>query len=272
MSGVGKRGVSLPDDLAARVLNGVLRHRPAAEPGFAAHARRRALVKRTVDVALASALIISLGALFALIALAVKLDSRGPIFYRVRRVGYGGRPLLMLKFRKMHRDASGMPLTASADPRLTRVGAFLARTRLDELPQLWDVLRGRMSIVGPRPEDPGFVALHADAYQRILSVRPGMTGLSQLAFAQEHIILDQNDLVGDYVHRILPQKVGLDVLYADVYRLKMDLGVLAWTVAAMILRRPVAVHRTTGRLTVRRRPRAPREAHEIREARSISSL
>jgi lipopolysaccharide/colanic/teichoic acid biosynthesis glycosyltransferase len=217
----------------------------------------RATAKRALDVTLALGFLVLLALPLLLIALAVKLDSPGPVFYRVRRVGHRGRPLTMLKFRKMHDRARGIPLTADADPRLTRVGKLLARTRLDELPQLWDVLRGRMSIVGPRPEDPEFVVLHRDAYQQILSVRPGITGLSQLAFAEEHSILDQSDLVGDYVDRILPQKVGLDSLYVRDYGLLMDLKVLTWTMAAMVLRKRVSVHRRTGALTLRRRARQP---------------
>jgi lipopolysaccharide/colanic/teichoic acid biosynthesis glycosyltransferase len=215
----------------------------------------RAATKRLLDITVAAALLLLLAVPLLLIALAVKLDSPGPVFYRVRRVGHRGRPLTMLKFRKMHDRAGGIPLTASADPRLTRIGRLLVRTRLDELPQLWDVLRGRMSLIGPRPEDPEFVALHHDAYQHILSVRPGITGLSQLAFAEEHSILDQSNLVGDYVDRILPQKVGLDTLYAREYGLRMDLKVLTWTMAAMLLRKRVSVHRRTGALTLRRRPR-----------------
>jgi lipopolysaccharide/colanic/teichoic acid biosynthesis glycosyltransferase len=224
------------------------------ETGSSRGLGRRTAVKRGLDITLAAALLVLLALPLLLIALAIKLDSRGPVFYRSSRVGFGGRPLTMLKFRKMHHGARGVPLTAEADPRFTRVGAILARTRLDELPQLWDVLRGRMSIVGPRPEAPEFVALHADAYERILSVRPGITGLSQLAFAEEHSILDQNDLVGDYVGRILPQKIGLDTLYAREYRLGMDLRVLTWTAAAMVMGRRVSVHRQTGALTPRRRP------------------
>ena len=212
-------------------------------------------LKRAVDVLAAATLMTAIVPLLLLIAAAIKLDSPGPVFYRVRRVGYRGRTLMMLKFRKMYHDAAGIPLTANADERLTRVGKVLARTRLDELPQLWDVLRGRMSMIGPRPEDPGFVALHADEYERILMVRPGMTGLSQLAFAEEHKILDEDDMVGDYVTRILPAKIGLDTMYASSYRIRMDLAVLFWTVVAVMLRRPVAVHRSTGRMNLRKRPR-----------------
>jgi lipopolysaccharide/colanic/teichoic acid biosynthesis glycosyltransferase len=234
----------------------------AGRRGFGVAVRRGAddrvierCVKRGFDIVAAAAALILISLPLLVIAVAIKLDSPGPVFYRVRRVGYRGRPFLMLKFRKMFRDADGIPLTADADTRLTRVGVLLARTRLDELPQLWDVLRGRMSLVGPRPEDPTFVALHLDSYESILSVRPGITGLSQLAFAREHEILDPDNLLGDYVERILPQKVGLDILYSSRFRLRSDLAVLRWTIATVALNKQVAVHRSTGALNLRRRQR-----------------
>ena len=108
-------------------------------------------------------------------------------------MGHGSRELLMLKFRKMHADATGIALTTAGDARLTRIGAFLAKSKLDEIPQLWHVLRGEMSLVGPRPETHAFVERHRDEYEEILSVRPGLVGLSQIAFVAEGSILDAED-------------------------------------------------------------------------------
>jgi lipopolysaccharide/colanic/teichoic acid biosynthesis glycosyltransferase len=127
-----------------------------------------------------------------------------------------------------------------------------------------------MSIVGPRPEDPVFVALHPAAFEEILSVRPGITGLSQLAFAGEREILSEHDPLGDYVHRILPQKIRLDGLYAQSHRLITDLSVLWWTVVATVLRRPVAVHRGSGRMNVRRRPQPIRQSSAASESAAVA--
>ena len=210
-------------------------------------------LKRGLDVFLSGALLILVAPVFGACCVAIKLESRGPVFFRARRQGFRGRPLQVLKFRKMVEGATGHPLTGDIDPRFTRIGRLLARTKLDELPQLWNVLRGQMSLVGPRPEDPGFVELHQGEYREILSVRPGITGLGQLAFAKEAEILDPSDRVGHYVDRILPQKVHLDLLYAHTRTLRGDLRILVWTVLPVILRVNVAVNRSTGVLTVRRR-------------------
>jgi lipopolysaccharide/colanic/teichoic acid biosynthesis glycosyltransferase len=211
--------------------------------------------KRLLDVTVAALALLALSPLIGLVALAVKLDSRGPVFFRCGRVGRGGRHLAMLKFRKMRDGVSGPPLTAAQDDRFTRIGRFLAKTKLDEIPQFWNVLRGGMSLVGPRPEDPAIVDHHREQYAEILSVRPGITGLSQLAFANEAEILDVDDRLHDYVERILPQKMGLDRLYVERRSLWMDIRILAWTVAAVVLGKAAAVNRATGQLTVRR-PRA----------------
>lgn len=212
------------------------------------------VAKRTLDLGLSLVLLLVALPLLVLIAVAIKLDSPGPVFYRVRRVGYRAQPLLMLKFRKMHHDARGGPLTAPDDPRLTTVGAFLTRWRLDELPQLWNVVRGEMSLIGPRPEDPAFVALHRDDYEQILAVRPGMTGLSQIAYKEESRIVDGRRLVEDYVTRILPQKLTMDKLYASILGPRLDLAIVFWTLVTMLLRRPVSVNRRTGGMNLRRRP------------------
>jgi len=207
--------------------------------------------KRLLDITVAALALVVLGPLIAAVALAVKLDSRGPAFFPCSRVGRGGHHLAMLKFRKMRDGVSGPPLTAAQDDRFTRIGRFLARTKLDEIPQFWNVLCGGMSLVGPRPEDPAIVDQHREQYAEILDVRPGMTGLSQLAFANEAGILAVEDGLNDYVERILPQKLRLDRLYVERRSLRMDFQILLWTVVAVVFRKDAAVHRETGRLTVR---------------------
>lgn len=209
--------------------------------------------KRALDFAVASLMLLVFAVPIALLVLLIKIDSPGPGFYRCRRIGFGGSEFGMLKFRKMHRDAAGGALTAADDERFTRLGRFLANTKLDEVPQLWNVITGEMSLVGPRPEDPGFVQAERDAYREICTVRPGITGLSQLAFAKESEILDPQDSERHYVTGILPQKVRMDRFYAERRSLGMDFRIIAWTVAAVFLRRAVAVHRESGRMNVRRR-------------------
>lgn len=203
-----------------------------------------------VDVVIATLALILIAPLFALIAICVAVESKGKVFYRAHRTGYQGRSLAVLKFTKMQ-DVEGPPLTTDDDERFTRIGRLLARTKLDELPQLLNVVRGDMALVGPRPEDPQFIALHPDSYAQILSVRPGITGVSQLAYASESTILESEDPVSDYVDRVLPQKVGLDTRYAASKSIVLDLKVLFWTIAAVVLRQDVAVNRRTLNLTLR---------------------
>jgi lipopolysaccharide/colanic/teichoic acid biosynthesis glycosyltransferase len=212
-------------------------------------------LKRTIDVAVSGLLLAALLPALAVLAVIVRLESPGGAFIRCERVGHRGRALRMLKFRKMVDGASGMPLTSAGDPRFTRLGRLLAKYKLDELPQLWHVLTGEMSLVGPRPEDPIFVERHARAYDSILRVRPGIVGLSQLAFADEAALLDPRDPVGDYLERILPQKLALDQLYVRRLSPGLDLRILVWACVAVVLRRPVAVDRRSARIGLRRRER-----------------
>jgi lipopolysaccharide/colanic/teichoic acid biosynthesis glycosyltransferase len=228
--------------------------------------RRRAAVsidlalKRGLDFVVASFLLALFSPLLLVIAVAIVADSRGTVLYRCRRVGRHGRELSMLKFRKMRRDADGPRLTVAGDVRFTRVGKLLARTKLDELPQLWHVVRGQMSLVGPRPEDPHFVALHEQAYHEILSVRPGLTGLTQLAFVDEASVLGPGSPDVAYLQRLLPQKLALDRLYVGRRSIGVDVAILWWTFLAVVCRRPVAVRRSDGRLSHRRRP----ETNDVR--------
>jgi lipopolysaccharide/colanic/teichoic acid biosynthesis glycosyltransferase len=212
-----------------------------------------AAAKRTLDIVASVLMLLALLPLILLVALLVRIDSPGPAFFQVDRIGRRGRHLRMLKFRKMHDDASGIALTTHEDDRLTRIGAILAKSKLDELPQLWHVLRGDMSLVGPRPETADFVAHHQHEYDEILTVRPGLVGFSQIAFLMEGRILNEEDPLTHYVSAILPQKVTLDLMYARERTILLDLKILVWSVVAVILRRQVAVNRQTGRMNLRRR-------------------
>jgi lipopolysaccharide/colanic/teichoic acid biosynthesis glycosyltransferase len=232
----------------------------AALAAAEASAARRSAVElvgaaaiRMFDIVVAALLLLVLLPLLVVVAIAVRIESPGPAFFRCERVGYRGRPLRMLKLRKMSDRALGVALTTGQDVRLTRLGRRLAKLKIDEIPQLLHVLRGTMSLVGPRPEVAEFVGLHRDSYEEILSVRPGITGLSQIAFAEECRILDPDDPVGHYVNRILPQKVGLDELYVSRRSVAFNTRILLWTAVAVVLRRPVAVHRDTGRMNLRKR-------------------
>jgi lipopolysaccharide/colanic/teichoic acid biosynthesis glycosyltransferase len=212
-----------------------------------------AVARRGLDLGLSAFLLVVLSPIIVVSVIVIKLDTPGPVFYRAGRVGFRGRTLRMLKFRKMPVGTSGAKLTASEDERLTRSGVWLTRLKIDEIPQLIHVVRGEMSLVGPRPEDPEFVEMMRDDYDLILEVKPGITGYSQLAFAEESRILDSSDPLSHYVGRLFPQKMGLDMMYARDQGLRLNLKILLWTVAAVVLRRAVAVNRQTGKMNLRKR-------------------
>jgi len=187
------------------------------------------LGKRAVDIAVSVVLLIVAAPTLVLIAAVIKLESRGPLLYGAKRVGRWGRDITVLKFRKMRVGAAGLPLTVADDQRFTRIGRFLCRTHLDELPQLWNVLRGDMSLVGPRPEDSRFVALYESDFEEILRVRPGITGWTQLMFANESELLRGPDPVQAYIDDVLPRKIALDKVYARGDRSVGDVKVLLYT-------------------------------------------
>jgi lipopolysaccharide/colanic/teichoic acid biosynthesis glycosyltransferase len=166
-----------------------------------------------------------------LVAVAVFLDSPGGVLYRTRRVGVGRRPFSMLKFRTMRYDHAGPSLTAAGDARITPLGRFLRNTRLDELPQLWNVLRGEMRLVGPRPELEEFVDMYRSEYEEILSVPPGIAGRTQLEFALvETALLTQSERNGRYyAEELMPRKVALDLDYVRTRSMLGDLRILGLT-------------------------------------------
>lgn len=187
-------------------------------------------MRRALDIViclLAAPLLIVVG---ALMALCVFLDSPGPVLYRSRRVGRGGRLFSMLKFRTMRHGVAGSPLSVFGDERYTPFGRVLAISRLDELPQVVNVLRGEMRLVGPRPELPEFVDAHADAYATILTAPPGLTGPAQLHFSGEgRLLASQIDRVATYRATILPQKISIDLDYVRTSSLRRDVSLLCLT-------------------------------------------
>jgi lipopolysaccharide/colanic/teichoic acid biosynthesis glycosyltransferase len=188
------------------------------------------MAKRLFDLVAATIGLLLLALPLGLIALAIRLDSPGPVFFRQPRVGLGGRPFRIHKFRTMV-DAPAAPgslLTVGRDPRITRVGAWLRDRRLDELPQLIDVLAGEMSLVGPRPEVPRYVAMYSEAMKiRVLSVRPGITDPASLAFRDEAgLLAAAADPEREYVEVILPRKLALQAAYAERANWATDLGVI----------------------------------------------
>jgi lipopolysaccharide/colanic/teichoic acid biosynthesis glycosyltransferase len=168
-------------------------------------------MKRNLDIVVSGIALIALAPVFVLVALLIKLDSRGPILFKQERIGKGFRPFLIYKFRTMRDGANAMsPLTIGADPRITRVGKYLRASKVDELPQLFNVLKGEMSLVGPRPEVARYVELFHSDYEDILKIRPGLTDLASLKYSDEAAILGEStNPEGDYVARLLPDKIRL---------------------------------------------------------------
>jgi lipopolysaccharide/colanic/teichoic acid biosynthesis glycosyltransferase len=166
----------------------------------------------------------------AVTALLIYIDSPGSIFYPSTRVGRDGRTFQMLKFRKMRRSAQGGPLTMSDDERFTPIGSFLAMTKLDELPQLWNVIKGDMRLVGPRPEVPEFVTRYREDYGELLTALPGITGPAALEYAGEsHLLSRQRDPQRFYEESILPRKIEIDLDYIHTRTLRGDLRILLQT-------------------------------------------
>lgn len=171
---------------------------------------------RLLDIIFALFGVIILSPFFILLSLWVKLDSKGPVLYKQKRIGCGGEEFSLLKFRSMHVDADkkGLLTVGGRDPRITRSGFILRKFKLDELPQLFNVLAGDMSLVGPRPEVKKYVDLYTDEQRKILSVRPGITDMASIEFSNENEILEQQaDPEQYYIDHIMPEKIRLNQQY-----------------------------------------------------------
>ena len=195
---------------------------PALRPGYA-------VAKRSLDLLAAGVGLVVLSPLMLVAAAAIKLESRGPVIFLQKRVGRDFVPFHIRKFRTMVDDAErrGTQITAGADPRITHVGRWLRKTKLDELPQLINIVRGEMSLVGPRPEVPRYVELMRDQYVNVLSVRPGLTDPASIKYRDESDLLAASaDPEREYVERILPDKIAISRAYIARATILSDLGVL----------------------------------------------
>lgn len=194
--------------------------------------------RRLLDFSIALLGVIILSPVFVFIGVLIKRDSPGPVFYWGERVGRNGRPFRILKFRTMYESATsyqGPRVTGQGDPRITALGQWLRDTKLNELPQLWNVLRGDMSLVGPRPEDREFVNhWPTETREILLSVRPGITSPASVLYRDEERLLQSGNVVDEYLRVVLPSKLRLDLLYVHHRSLLTDLDVLFWTVLALL--------------------------------------
>ncbi len=195
-------------------------------------------MKRFLDLVVSGAGLVMMSPVLLAAAIAIKLESPGPAFYSGRRVGKDGRPFQIVKLRTMRpgADRQGPAVTAGDDPRITAVGRLLRRTKIDELPQLFNVLKGEMSLVGPRPEHPDYVERYTPEQRRVLSVRPGITGPTALAFVDEEELLRGTDAQAVYLDQVMPQKLAVDLEYVDKASLAGDIRLLGRTVLVLLRR------------------------------------
>jgi lipopolysaccharide/colanic/teichoic acid biosynthesis glycosyltransferase len=194
------------------------------------------IAKRCFDLLVAVMLLVVLLPLLLLIASAVAVGSGRPVIYRAQRVGRGGKQFAMLKFRTMVVGGIGPAITRRRDPRITRVGAVLRRTKLDELLQLVNVLRGEMSLVGPRPEDPRFVAMYTPEQREVLTIRPGVTSPAAIRYRHEETLLTTSadpNFEQAYATTLMPAKLALDLDYVHRRSFWWDIAILCQSLAAV---------------------------------------
>ena len=202
-------------------------------------ARRRPqlIAKRAMDIVLSAGALAVLWPLLLLIALAIVIDDPGPVFYRQVRVGRNGKTFRIFKFRSMVTDADkkGLAITVGRDSRITRVGAILRKTKLDELAQLLNVLFGQMSFVGPRPEVPKYVDMYTPYQRQVLLVRPGITDYASIAYRNENDLLaGADDPERMYIEQIMPDKIELNMKYLREISPLADIRLIFKTIVAVL--------------------------------------
>lgn len=196
-----------------------------------------ALLKRILDVLLSGIGLVILAPLFIIIMIMIKRHDGGSVFYRAIRIGRYGKTFNLYKFRSMIPDADkqGPAVTGAKDDRITPIGSFLREKKLDEIPQLLNVLKGDMSFVGPRPEAPKYVAYYTEAQRKLLNMRPGITSAGSLAFQHEEAILSDDNWEEQYIKEVLPKKLKIDLDYFANSHIGTDLILIIKTVFYTIL-------------------------------------
>lgn len=204
------------------------------------------LGKRVLDVVGSFLALLLTSPLLLLIAVAIKLTSPGPMLFRQKRVGKNGRLFEILKFRSMRVNAEneGPEMTAAGDTRVTVVGAALRRTKLDELPQFWNVLVGDMSFVGPRPRVPNHVAMYSDRHRVLLSIRPGITDPASIQYLHEEELLRRQSDPEQYAQQLLNQKLAISLEYVSHMSFRQDMRLVLLTLLAVLNRRAKTVDPT----------------------------
>lgn len=193
--------------------------------------------KRFFDIAVSLLGIIITSPILLVVSILIKLTSKGPVFFRQERIGKGEKPFRILKFRTMvvNADSQGLKITVGGDKRITGVGKVLRKTKLDELPQLFNVFAGQMSLVGPRPEVAEYVALYTPEQRKVLSVRPGITDYASVCFRDENEILaEAEDPQKEYIEHIMPLKLRYNAKYIEEMGVLTDLKILFMTVYVVL--------------------------------------
>ena len=198
------------------------------------------ILKRIFDFLISSIFSLLLIPFWILTGLIIKLDSKGPIFFRQKRVGKNGDHFFIYKFRTMiiNAEEKGLKITVGEkDPRITRMGFLLRKTKLDELPQLFNIVRGEMSLVGPRPEVPKYVYLYNDTQKKVLNVLPGITDLASLEYIDENTLLEKvSEPEKTYINDIMPEKLKLNLRYIENQSFFYDLKIIGLTILKIFTR------------------------------------